>query len=77
MFDSMADTGWLQEEDYVCQKIRSTLKKKKKRPVTRTQEPAEVLHESIWVMDTIRELFLSRSHLNTRVIEKNYFLTFP
>lgn len=45
-------------------------KKKKKRPVTRTQEPAEVLHESIWVMDTIRELFLSRSHLNTRVIEK-------
>jgi len=66
MVDSMAGTGRLQEEDYVCQKVRSALRKK--RHITRTQEPAEsalihqirdsykiAIHESIWVMDRGKE----------------------
>lgn len=63
----MAGTGWLQEEKDVCQKVRSALRKKR-RHITRIQEPAEsalihqirdsyktAIHESIWVMDRGKE----------------------
>lgn len=88
MVDSMAGTGRLQEEDDVCQKIRSALKRGRGR-ITRTQEPGDralirqirdshktAIPESIWVMDRGKES-------SSLALEyqgpggKDYSLTFP